>query len=61
MPHEKALAALGRIAQQDDWRRAFIRQLLAFEAAVTAPGVDVREEMTGPLVDAALKRAPTPL
>lgn len=51
MPQEKALAALGRIAQQDDWRQAFIRQLLAFEATVTAPGVDVREEMTGPLVD----------
>jgi FkbM family methyltransferase len=29
-----------------------IRQLIAFEGAIAAPGVDVREELTGPLVDA---------
>jgi len=51
MSQDKALLALGRIAQNDDWRRDFVRQLLAFEAAVGAPGVDVREDLTGPLVD----------
>ena len=51
-PHPKALAALGRIASDDAWRRSFIRQLIAFEGAIDAPGVDVREEITGPLVDA---------
>ena len=49
MAHDKALAALDRIAGDDEWRRAFIRQLLALEAAIKAPGVDVREEITGPL------------
>src|SRR5215213_8952900 len=52
MAQEKALEALSRIASQDDWRTAFVRQLVAFEAAIEAPGVDVREELTGPLVDA---------
>ncbi|WP_411287291.1 FkbM family methyltransferase [Phenylobacterium sp.] len=52
MAQDKALIALDRIAGTDDWRNAFIRQLIAFEAAIDAPGVDVREEITGPLVDA---------
>jgi FkbM family methyltransferase len=52
MAQEKALEALSRIAGKEDWRAAFVRQLLAFEAAIEAPGVDVREELTGPLVDA---------
>jgi FkbM family methyltransferase len=52
MADDKAQAALARIAQDKDWRRAFIRALLAFEHEVKAPGVDVREELTGPLVDA---------
>ncbi|MFL5295264.1 MAG: FkbM family methyltransferase [Phenylobacterium sp.] len=52
MADDKALTALHRIAQDEAWRRAFIRQLIAFEAAIEAPGVDVREELTGPLVDA---------
>lgn len=52
MAEEKALAALKRIAQDEAWRAAFIRQLIAFEAAIDAPGVDVREEITGPLADA---------
>jgi FkbM family methyltransferase len=52
MAQDKALDALTKIASKEDWRRAFIRQLIAFEAAIEAPGVDVREELTGPLVDA---------
>jgi len=52
MAQEKALEALARIAQDEAWKAAFIRQLIAFEGAIDAPGVDVREAMTGPLVDA---------
>jgi FkbM family methyltransferase len=52
MANEKALEALARIGETEDWRQAFIRQLIAFEGAIKAPGVDVREELTGPLVDA---------
>ena len=52
MSHDKALEALARIAENEDWRRAFIRGLQAFERAIKAPGVDVREEITGPLADA---------
>jgi FkbM family methyltransferase len=52
MAQEKALEALARIAQDEAWKAAFIRQLIAFEGAIDAPGVDVREEITGPLVDA---------
>ncbi|MBL8771008.1 MAG: FkbM family methyltransferase [Phenylobacterium sp.] len=52
MPDPKALEALARIGEVDDWRAAFIRQLIAFEHAIEAPGVDVRETLTGPLVDA---------
>ena len=57
MPNDKAridgaLRALARIAGNEDWRRAFIRELKTFEAQIDAPGVDVREEITGPLTDA---------
>jgi FkbM family methyltransferase len=52
MPNDKALEALSRIAETADWRAAFVRELIAFEHAIHAPGVDVREEITGPLVDA---------
>jgi FkbM family methyltransferase len=54
MAQEKALIALERIAADAAWRAAFIRELVAFEGAIEAPGVDVREEITGPLVDALL-------
>ena len=52
MAQDKALDALAKIAGTEDWRDAFIRQLIAYEGAIDAPGVDVREEITGPLVDA---------
>lgn len=51
MTQDKALAALHRISENEAWRRAFIRQLLAFEHEIDARGVDVREELTGPLAD----------
>ena len=52
MAQDKALEALARIAQDEAWKAAFIRQLIAFEGTIDALGVDVREEITGPLVDA---------
>lgn len=52
MAEDKARAALSRIASNEQWRSAFIRQLVAYEGEIEAPGVDVREEITGPLVDA---------
>ncbi len=52
MADDKALQALSRIGGTEEWRQAFVRQLIAFEGAISAPGVDVREELTGPLVDA---------
>lgn len=52
MAQDKALIALDRIAHHEAWRSALIRQLVAFEGQIDAPGVDVREEITGPIVDA---------
>jgi FkbM family methyltransferase len=52
MADDKALGALSRIGGTEAWRQAFIRQLIAFEGSISAPGVDVREELTGPLADA---------
>lgn len=52
MAEDKAREALSRIGGNDDWRGALVRQLIAFEGQIQAPGVDVREELTGPLVDA---------
>lgn len=52
MSDEKAADALHRIGENAQWRQALIRQLIAYEGTIEAPGVDVREEITGPLVDA---------
>lgn len=52
MTNEKLAAALQRIAEREAWRDAFVRHLLAFEQDIATPGVDVREEVTGPIVDA---------
>lgn len=52
MSESNALAALSRIGEREDWRSAFVARLIAFEQAIDAPGVDVRETLTGPLVDA---------
>lgn len=52
MDQNKALKSLSIIAEKPQWTDAFIHQLLAFEKTIDAPGIDVREEITGPLVDA---------
>jgi FkbM family methyltransferase len=49
---EKLQSALKMIASRQEWRDALIRRLLAFEKDIATPGVDVREDVTGPIVDA---------
>lgn len=44
--------ALKTIAGRDEWRRALVRRLLAFEKDIATPGLDIREDVTGPIVDA---------
>jgi FkbM family methyltransferase len=52
MDQEKLAAALEKIRATPGWREAFVRHLLALEKEIATPGVDLREEVTGPLVDA---------
>lgn len=52
MTNEKLANALKMIAERDEWRAALIRHLLAFEKDIATPGVDIREDVTGPIVDA---------
>jgi FkbM family methyltransferase len=52
MPDDKTLSALRRIAEKPEWRDAFVRRILDLEPDLATPGLDVREEITGPLVDA---------
>ena len=52
MSDEKFKTALSRIGAREDWRQAFITQLVKYEESISSVGVDVREEITGPLVDA---------
>jgi FkbM family methyltransferase len=52
MSDDKALSSLRLIAADPAWRRAFIRQLLALEPQLARRDVDIREDVTGPLVDA---------
>ncbi len=52
MSEDKIKTVISRIAERDDWRQAFIAHLLAFEGSINSVGVDVREDITGPLVDA---------
>jgi len=52
MDQEKLLAALGMISRNPEWRAEFIRHMQAYEKAIATPGVDLREDVTGPLVDA---------
>lgn len=51
MKQQKLVAALGMIADNEQWRDVFIAHLLKFEEAISTPGIDVRENVTGPLVD----------
>lgn len=52
MEQQKLLAALTTISANHNWRDAFIEHLLQFERTIATPGIDVRETVTGPLVDA---------
>ena len=52
MSDDKFKTAISRIGAREDWRQAFITQLVNYEFAISSVGVDVREEITGPLVDA---------
>lgn len=51
MSDDKFKTAISRIGAREDWRQAFITQLINLEFAISSVGVDVREEITGPLVD----------
>ncbi|NHZ44492.1 FkbM family methyltransferase [Massilia aquatica] len=52
MDPTKLLASLGMIAARPAWRDAFLEHLLQFERTIATAGIDVREEVIGPLVDA---------
>lgn len=52
MDQDKLTAALATIRATPGWREAFVRHLLALEKEIATPGVDLREDVTGPLVDA---------
>ncbi|HEY3696552.1 FkbM family methyltransferase [Phenylobacterium sp.] len=52
MSDDKTLSALTRIAAKPEWRDAFVRRIVDLEQDLATPGLDVREEITGPLVDA---------
>lgn len=52
MDQKKLMASLSMIAARPAWREAFIDHLLQFERAIALAGLDVREEVIGPLVDA---------
>lgn len=45
------LDALERIAGSDVLRERFVRKLVEFEQITRLPGIDVRETITGPIVD----------
>lgn len=52
MDSKKISAALALIAARPDWRARFIEHLLQFESGIGEAGLDVREDVIGPLVDA---------
>lgn len=52
MDHEKLSAAFALIAQNPIWRTEFIRHIQTFEKKIATPGIDLREQVTGPLIDA---------
>jgi FkbM family methyltransferase len=52
MSQDKALSALRRIGETPAWRDAFVRKIVELEPSLATPGLDVREEVTGPIVDA---------
>jgi len=52
MDVEKIVASLSRLAQCPSWKQEFIEQMQALEKKIETIGLDAREEITGPLVDA---------
>ncbi len=52
MDANQILAALANISKNPEWKSTFIQQILALEKKIQVPGLDVREEVTGPFVDA---------
>lgn len=52
MDPKKLMASLALIAARPAWREQFIGHLLQFERGVAETGLDVREDVIGPLVDA---------
>lgn len=52
MDNQKLTQALANIAANPVWKNAFIKHLLNFEKDIATPGIDVREDISGPLVDA---------
>lgn len=44
--------ALDAIGRNPGWRDAFVRKIVALEAEIGAPDFDLREKVTGPLVEA---------
>jgi FkbM family methyltransferase len=52
MDPKKLTASLDLIAARPAWRELFIAHLLQFERAIGEAGLDVREDVIGPLVDA---------
>ncbi len=52
MDNDKLTQALALIAANADWKEAFIKHILNFEKDVATPDVDVREDVSGPLIDA---------
>ena len=52
MSNDKLTASFSLIAQNPAWKQLFIEQMQALEKKIQTPGVDVREDITGPLVDA---------
>ena len=47
----KLESALRMIAENGDWRHSLIRHLVALEKEIATPGIDIREAVTGPIVD----------
>jgi FkbM family methyltransferase len=52
MSTEKMKASLSKIAQNPGWKQSFIESMKSFEKKIETLGLDVREDITGPLVDA---------
>jgi FkbM family methyltransferase len=50
--NKKLNNAFSLISKKNDWRKSFIKHIKNFENEISTLGVDVREEITGPLIDA---------